>query len=635
MKLASAILATALTLITGFPCSAAELSGPPQVGPVETLPLDQVSPGMRATAWTVFEGTTPEPVPVEIIGIMRNVWGPGQDIIMAKLGGQAARTNVAGGMSGSPVYYDGKLLGAISLRFSTFSPDAIAGITPIDLMLEINEFDQGRPIAARSPRRGSAGLAAEPAAGQAAGPPADSGEAAMEAGLASGLAGEIWESASAEMPPESYLTPIETPITVSGVHSGVLDVFGGYFRKQGLWVMQGGTSGPAARSGAAVQGALRPGEPIAAVLVSGDSSVSALGTVTYNDGQRVLAFGHPLFNLGPVEIPMAKAEVLTVLASQLRPVKVANFHEIVGALRQDRHSGIMGRLGEVAAMIPIHVTVRTLNAEDEVLREKQLRYRIIQNQKWTPPLVVMTLYNSMFGLNDFAQESTFRLQGDIKLDGGRQISIDSMRTASESPLPAPLALAGQVGDTFRKLLTHPAESPRFERMDVTIDLLPERRLTVVEQITVANKNVRPGQEVRGKVRLRPYRGSPLLRDFSIKIPVNTPKGSLRLLASDASTVDRANRMAAGRNRLMTLPETISVLNQERPNNRLFITLFDSSVTAHFDDKTLPHLPASMLNVMKRTAGRRMVLEGQSPLAQESIAFDSIISGSQRITLNVK
>jgi hypothetical protein len=275
-------------------------------------------------------------------------------------------------MSGSPVYYDGKLLGAISLRFSTFSPDAIAGITPIDLMLEINEFDQGRPIAARSPRQrpvglapGSAGLAAEPAAG--------SGGAAIGAGLASGLAGEIWESASAEMPPESYLTPIETPITVSGVHSGVLDVFGGYFRKQGLWVMQGGTSGPAARSGAAVQGALRPGEPIAAVLVSGDSSVSALGTVTYNDGHRVLAFGHPLFNLGPIEIPMAKAEVLTVLASQLRPVKVANFHEIVGALRQDRHSGIMGRLGETAAMIPIHVTVRTLNAEDEILREKQLR----------------------------------------------------------------------------------------------------------------------------------------------------------------------------------------------------------------------------------------------------------------------
>ena len=634
MKLAPAILATALGLVTGFPCPAAELTGPPQVGPVETLPLDQVLPGMRATAWTVFQGTTPEPVPVEIIGIMRNVWGPGQDIIMAKLGGQAARTNVAGGMSGSPVYYDGKLLGAISLRFSTFSPDAIAGITPIDLMLEINEFDQGRPIAARSPRLGPVGLAPG-SPGLLAGSLAGSGGAAIGAGPASGLAEEIWESASAEMPPESYLTPIETPITVSGVHSGVLDVFGGYFRKQGLWVMQGGTSGPAAGSGAAVQGALRPGEPIAAVLVSGDSSVSALGTVTYNDGQRVLAFGHPLFNLGPIEIPMAKAEVLTVLASQLRPVKVANFHEIVGALRQDRHSGIMGRLGETAAMIPIHVTVRTLNAEDEVLREKQLRYKIIQNQKWTPPLVVMTLYNSMFGLNDFTQESTFRLQGDIKLDGGRHISIRGMRTASESPLPAPLALAGQVGDTFRKLLTHPAESPRFERMDVTIDLLPERRIIVVEQITVANKNVRPGEEVRGKVRLRPYRGSPLLRDFSIKIPVNTPKGSLRLLASDASTVDRAKRMAAGRNPLMTLPETISVLNQKRPNNRLFITLFDSSVTAHFGDKTLPHLPASMLNVMKRTAGRRMVLERQSPLAQESIAFDSIISGSQSITLNVK
>ncbi len=124
---------------------------PPRAGKVEIFKSSDLRPGMKGVAWTVFQGTEPEPVPVEIIGLWKNAWGPKQDIIIAKLGGKAQRTNVAGGMSGSPVYIDGKLVGAIALRLSVFSPDAICGITPIELMLEINDFDQSRPIDARTP----------------------------------------------------------------------------------------------------------------------------------------------------------------------------------------------------------------------------------------------------------------------------------------------------------------------------------------------------------------------------------------------------------------------------------------------------------------------------------------------------
>ena len=620
-----------LAVVTLCPWVAvAQTQAPPESGPVEILPLAEVVPGMKATAWTAFQGRTPEPVPVEVIGVMRNVWGPGQDIIMGKLGGKAARTNVAGGMSGSPVYYDGKLLGAISLRFSTFSPDAVAGITPIELMLEINEFDQTRPVRAKSARR--TGDTADGSAEGARGEPLEV--------AASGLAEQVWNSVDAELPSNSYATPIETPLVFSGVHDGVLDVFGGFFRKSGLWVMQGGAVGGSAGSSAAGAaktgngGELKPGEPVAAVLISGDTSASGLGTVTYNDGRRVLAFGHAMFNMGPIEMPMAGADVLTVLASQFQPVKVANSADIVGALRQDRHSGIMGVLGETAAMIPVNVKVRTLDGENAVIKEKQLHYNVFQNQRWTPPLMVFTIYNSMFGLNDFAQESTFRLKGDIDL-GEHRISLETMRAASDTPIPAPLALAGWVGDKFQRLLSNIEELPSFEGVDVTIELLPERRLLVVEQVSLEQRDVRPGDEVSGKVFLRPYRGRRIARSFRLKIPVSAQKGTLRLRVSDAATLHRGKSMAMARNRLLTLPDTVSALNQERSNSHLYISLLQRQPTAHFDDKTLPNIPLSVLNVMRKSANRRLAVEGQSPLVETSIPFDSIVTGSHTVTLRVR
>ena len=179
---------------------------PPKAGPVEILPLSSVTPGMKATAWTVFQGGVAEPIPVEILGIMENSWGPGEDIIMAKLGGKAERTNVAGGMSGSPVYHEGKLLGAISLRFSVFSPDSIAGITPIELMLEINELDTSRPMLAALPPKGSG--SADSRSGQQL--------AFTEPGLEPDLAMEIWNAGKQPSESNSYMTPIETPLAFSG-----------------------------------------------------------------------------------------------------------------------------------------------------------------------------------------------------------------------------------------------------------------------------------------------------------------------------------------------------------------------------------------------------------------------------------
>ncbi len=596
---------------------------PPKAGPVEILPLSLVTPGMKATAWTVFKGGVAEPIPVEILGIMENSWGPGEDIIMAKLGGKAERTNVAGGMSGSPVYHEGKLLGAISLRFSVFSPDSIAGITPIELMLEINELDTSRPMLAALPPKGSG--SADSRSGQQL--------AFTEPGLEPDLAMEIWNAGKQPSESNSYMTPIETPLAFSGVHQGVLDVFGAYFRKFGITVMQGGGGSVSVASD--TSDALLPGQPIAAVLISGDMSASGVGTVTYNDGKRVLAFGHAMFRLGPVNMPMAKANIVTVLASEFAPAKMANSAEIVGALRQDRHSGIMGVLGETAPMVPLAITVRRFGENNQILNEKQIHCNVFQNYRWTPPLVVFALFNSMFGLNDFAEETTFRLSGEIDFGGGNQVALETMRTSTQAPIPAPMMLAGWVGNKVQRVLTTPGDTPKVEGIQVTIDLLPKRRLAVVEQAWIEKTEVRPGDELEGKVFLRPYRGDRIEKPFRVKIPNGTPKGRLRLLISDGPTLDRGSRAVTARNRLMNLSETVSLMNEEHGNHQLFVTLLRPSVTARMDDKTLPNVPLSVLNVMRKTAGRRVGIERESPLYQSAMSFDSIVSGSYSISLQVR
>src|SRR5712692_6956083 len=355
-------LAAAVALLAGalLPAFSEELfPQPPKAGKVEILKSSDVHAGMKGVAWTVFQGTEAEPVPVEILGLWKNAWGPKQDIILAKLGGKAQRTNVAGGMSGSPVYIDGKLIGAIALRLSIFSPDAICGITPIELMLEINDFDQSRPMDAKTPDRA--------AARREASVPSDLLAQAVAAGALSNLPKQT-----------PMMTPIETPLVFSGFNTNSLQEFGPLFQQLGIAAVQGGASGAiyTTKPAADWKDSLKPGEAVAGVLVSGDKSITGLGTVTYNDGKRVLAFGHPFFNLGPMEMPMSKGEVLMVLSSAFQPNKFANATEIVGTLHQDRHSGIMGILGEETKMIPVTVQVRSLNDANAVLSQKDFRFNV-------------------------------------------------------------------------------------------------------------------------------------------------------------------------------------------------------------------------------------------------------------------
>ena len=595
---------------------------PPKAGKVEIMSLSEVKAGMKGTAWTVFQGTEPEAVPIEIIGRWKNQWGPKQDIILAKMGGKAVRTNVAGGMSGSPVYINGKLVGAVALRLSVFSPDAICGITPIELMLEINDFDQSKPEDARTPEKAIARNQDVPVPGEL-----------LAQAVAAGASGSFSQ-------PSPMMVPIEAPLVFSGFQESTLREFGPLFHQLGITAVQGGGGGSDTHTNKPAPGwekSLNPGEAVAGVLVNGDFGLTGLGTVTYNDGKRVLAFGHPFFNLGPVDMPMSKGEVVMTLASAFQPNKFANATDIVGALHQDRHSGIMGVLGAQSDMIPVTVKVRSLDEKEGVRKQKDFHFNVFVHQKWTPYLMMLTLYNSVSQLNEFADEATYRFSGKVQMNGQPPISLSTMQASGEMPMPAPMLLAGWWGDKFNRLYLNNVKTPDVKSVSVTVDLLPERRVANIENAWVANADVRPGDQVPVKVSLRPYRGDLIQRDFTVKIPAGLAKGDHRILLSDADTVNRMQNMAGLMNRFIDIPETVSLINQERTNTKLYVSLVETNPTAYYDDKTMPSLPSSVLNVMQAGRGpnRSLVTTPETASEQMALPFDYVVSGSYSLRIHVK
>jgi hypothetical protein len=611
-----------IILQVGGLASAAELT-PPKAGKPEILPLKDVKPGMHAIAWTVFSGMTPEPVPVEIIGIWRNAMGPRQHVIMAKLGGKAERTGVAGGMSGSPVYVDGKLIGAVALRLSQFSPDAICGITPIESMLEIQDLDMSRPSDARTPNK----------------LPAPQPVAAYE--MPSELVAQLVAAGgAAPLPSRSpLLTPIETPLVFSGFTAETLNTYEPLLRQIGITAVQGGAAAGTltAKPAAGWEHALNPGEAVSGILVSGDMSTTGMGTVTYNDGKRILAFGHQFFDLGPVDMPIAKSEILTVLSSAYQPNKVGNATEVVGALKQDRFTGIMGELGAEAPVIPVHVKVRAYGDNGNVVKEKDLNFNVFVQQKWTPFLMSATLSNSLQQMNLYADEMTYRFSGDVVMDGSENIHVSTMLAPGEFPVPMPTVLAGWWGDKFNRLFLNNVAMPKLKSVEAVVDLLPARRVATIETVWTPTTDVEAGAEIPVKVYLRPYRGERIERSLTVKIPAGMPKGEHRLLFSDANTLDRSQDGAAKNNKNMDIPSTVSLLNQERDNNRLYVSLVQSRATFYSDDKTLPNLPSSVVNVMQteRNTSRALVGTPESTQVQQSIPFDQVVSGSYSLRIKVK
>jgi hypothetical protein len=255
--------------------------------PVDTIPVSQIHEGMHGVAYTVFQGTKPEPMEVEVLGILKNANGPKGDVILVRLGGAKAEyTGVVAGMSGSPVYFNGKLAGAVAFRIGEFSKEPIAGVTPISEMLEISAIDS-TPTSVPVQVRSGPSFAAK-----TSGP---------------GLPGNTTQSFA------NYLKPIETPLVFSGFTEDAVQRFAPQFASAGIVPVMGVGSA----SDVAQPEPMEPGSAVSAVLVRGDMNIAATCTVTYIDAEHLLACGHPLLQFGMIDLPMTKAEVLATL--RLRP----------------------------------------------------------------------------------------------------------------------------------------------------------------------------------------------------------------------------------------------------------------------------------------------------------------------------
>jgi hypothetical protein len=297
----------------------------------------------------------------------------------------------------------------------------------------------------------------------------------------------------------------------------------------------------------------------------------------------------------------------------------------------------MGELGTTSDMIPVEVKVRSFTDNNAVLKEKDLHFNVFVNQKWTPYLMMVTLFNSMEGLNDYADEATYRLSGEVEIDGQPNISLSTMQAPGELPMPAPMLLAGWWGDRFNRLFLNSVQMPKLKAVKASVDLLPDRRAATVENAWTPESDFEPGATVPVRVFLRPYRGERIEKQFSLKLPAGLPKGEHRILFADAETMNRMQAAVSYTNHFMDIPQTVSLINQERSNNALYVALVEQRPTVYAEDKTLPALPASVLNVMQtaRGASRSMVSAPESTIEQMSIPLDYVVSGSYTLKINVK
>jgi hypothetical protein len=570
-----------------------------------TIAVDQIHAGMRGVAYTVFEGVKPEAMDVEVLGVLRNANGPKGDVILVRLHGPKVEYNgVVAGMSGSPVYIDGKLAGALAFRVGQFSKEPIAGVTPIADMLEINAFD-------KSPAEETA--ATKPGVAKAAGKTAAPGDADALPTSVQGYA--------------NYLQPIEAPLVFNGFSEDAVRRFAPEFAAAGIVPVMGAGS----VSNDKQPELLEPGSAVSAVLVRGDMDITATCSVTYIDPQRLLACGHPLLQFGSVDLPMNKAQVLATLPSPLNAFKIVNTTEPAGVFVQDRHTGMLGVFNKQPEMIPVALAIH------DGTSAKEFHYEVLNNPRLSPVAIMVTVFNALHGVNEYGEEITYRLHGAINVKGFPEVALKNMFAPAENGQPAAMAAAQSLGERFGRVYDNPYNTPAVESMKLDFELVRERRWARLESARTDLSEARPGDQIIVEIVLAPYRGERSVRQIPVKIPPSVSKGTLRILVSDGETLDRLSRVNPAFGRKLDLASTIAQLNKEHANNRVYVSLLEADPEARVADKVMPTLPISVMNVMEGMRGsQEMIVTGESNVDETATPpLDYVVSGAQLLTVTVK
>lgn len=598
-------LTFALTLTSpGAPLfSEAQQAVTPQA--TSTMPIDQVQPGMKGEVYTIFEGDQIEKVELEVIGILHNALGPKQDVILVRLlGDKAAKTGVVAGMSGSPVFIDGKLVGALSLKLGVFTREAIGGVTPIASMYDAQKSSP-------PDSREKAGAAAPPKY-----PLAQERVAVPQ---------EFVQSVSAGA--GQFLVPIETPLIASGLYPETISMFTKVFSGWGMSLMAGGTAPPSPGDAQ-----IQPGDMVGVELIRGDLSIAPGCTVTTVQDGRILACGHPIFGFGSVQMPMTRAHVVMTLASAMASTKIISTGATIGTLTGDHVTAIEGTLGTGPRMIPVDVEFQTPDAD------KKFHFEVIENRLLTPVLVALSVFNGVSSNTAAGEGMTLQMDGSIDIKGHSQVTLTDLFAPSDVPVPTGFMLASSVQNAFLSVYSNPYEVPEIEKVQVKVTALPDRRSATIDNAWTEKSEARPGETVGVKVLLRPYRGESFIQEIPVTIPEQAAKGQLELLVSDAETLNRMTELLAANSQgqLSGLEEQIQLLNRDRRNDRLYATLLQPTPTLLVEDKEMPNAPTSAINIFdqRQNVGGARVLY-QSRVGEWSVAMNQVISGERRLSITVK
>jgi len=557
---------------------------------------------MRGVAYTIFSGDQVEPMDLVVIGVLHNAMGPKQDIIIVQLlGEKPEHAGVTAGMSGSPVYFEGKLAGALSLKFGIFTKEAIGGVTPIENMLEVEKSSASPAPAANSSSSNAAFAPTAPV--------------------------QIPENLLPRAASGQYLVPIDTPLISTGLFPETLAQFGKQFSAWGMTAMAGGTAPPSPEDWK-----IKPGDMVGADLVRGDLTISPGCTVTTVIGDLVLACGHPIFGFGSVAMPLTRGHVLMTLNSSLASTKIMNIGGTIGTLTQDRVTGVMGRLGAGPAMIPMEVELVTPAAR------KNFRFEVIESPQLTPLLVAVATFNGIVANPAYGEGSTLSLEGAIEVKGHTPVKLENLFAPTDSPMPTGIGVALSVQSAFARIYSNSYELPHVDGIKLQVTAMSERRWATIDSAWVEKSEARPGETVAVKVLLRPYRGAPFIQEIPITIPAQSVRGQLQLTVSDAETLNRNVQTfgGIGHGQLPGLEELIKLINRERKNDRLYAALFQPTPTLLVEDKEMPNAPLSEINVLdqrQNPGGARLLHQSKS--GEWSVDMHQVIAGQRTLTITVK
>ncbi len=622
-KLVSIILSgLLLSLSNALVCGQSKIAktsskAAPRSSDARLLPLDDVRAGMKGVARTVFAGSDTEEFGVEILGVLPGFPGARQSTIIGRLSGSNVdRTGVFAGMSGSPVFIDGRLVGAIAYSFP-FSKEPICGITPIAQMIDIFEQGNDKP-ASSEPRSFSfsqlasaewkASLPRQPVSAMTLIAPVTAGSPLIP------LMGQ-------------QIQPIATPVVFSGISQESLSLFSTELTNSGLLPVSGvGGSAAITRMAAANEKTLRPGTTVSVQLVRGDYSVAAAGTVTFRDGDRVYAFGHPFLSLGTADMPMTEGSVVTVIPNTYNSFKLAVPGQMVGAISQDRSTGVFGQLGREPKMIPVKINLHTSRG-----RTEQFSYEVVNDEFLTPLLVNLTIFNSIAARERSLGESTISIRGQINLKGHDPIAIERRFSNGNAPMLA----AGSVATPISALLGSGFDGVDINAIDLDVTSSDTRNTAILERISLDRTEISRGARVEIQAYVRTDSGKQFVERIPVEIPADLPPGQLLIFVGDGSALQESSSARAFVPR--DLGQLVNTINKLKKNDRLYVRLYRTTPGVVIGTSEMPNLPPSVVATLnnERSSGG-YTATALSPIYEQELApAEFVISGQQVLSVVVR